>query len=65
MNEGERVVCYTLRHTAATTATENGIPQKVLAEMMGHTRTETTERYQHVKADHLKKMINQATARPR
>jgi len=62
---GERVVCYTLRHTAATTATENGVRDKTLAEIMGHARTATTNRYQHLGGEHLVDVIDRATARPR
>jgi integrase/recombinase XerD len=61
----EPIVCYHLRHTAATVATENGTPQKVLAEILGHTRIETTERYQHVRSKHLVDVIDQATGRRR
>ncbi|VTR95222.1 integrase family protein : Uncharacterized protein OS=Acinetobacter soli NIPH 2899 GN=F950_02740 PE=4 SV=1: Phage_integrase [Gemmata massiliana] len=45
---GERVVCYTLRHTGATTAIRNDVSLKKVAEIMGHTRTTTTERYLHL-----------------
>ena len=50
---GERVVCYTWRHTAATAATIRGLPDRVLADLMGHTTTRTTARYQHLKAEDL------------
>lgn len=63
VDDGERIVCTTIRHTGATNATNNGIPQKILAELMGHTRTSTTERYQHVKSDHLVAVIDTATDR--
>jgi integrase len=50
---GERVVCYTWRHTAATAATLKGLRDKILAELLGHTSTRTTARYQHVDAVEL------------
>jgi integrase len=57
---GEQVVAYTMRHTSATRATANGIRDKVLAELMGHTNTRTTQRYQHLQAKHLSDAIRQA-----
>jgi integrase len=50
---GERVVCYTIRHTQATAAAVRGVRDRVLAELMGHTSTRTTARYQHIELDHL------------
>ena len=57
---GEQVVAYTMRHTSATRATANGVKDKVLAELMGHTNTRTTQRYQHLQAQHLSDAIRQA-----
>lgn len=51
---GERFVAYNLRHTAATNATINGVPDRVLAGIMGHTSTRTTARYQHPSVQHLR-----------
>ncbi len=40
---------HDLRHIAATRALENGVPTKVLSEMLGHSSTGITENiYQHV-----------------
>jgi integrase len=50
---GERVVCYTLRHTAATNATKAGLRDRELADIMGHTKTQTTARYQHLDGSDL------------
>lgn len=61
--KGEQVVCYTMRHTAATRASARGVRDRVLAELMGHTNTETTQRYQHLQADHLANAIRQANER--
>lgn len=55
---GENVVCYTIRHTQATNAAAAGVRDKVLAEVMGHTSTRTTNRYQHLSANHLKEAMN-------
>lgn len=51
---GEPVVAYTFRHTAATDATAKGIHDRILAEIMGHTSTRTTARYQHPSRQHLR-----------
>lgn len=61
----ERVVAYTFRHTAATDATANGVRDRQLADLMGHSSTRTTARYQHLRADHLAEVIDRATARKR
>ena len=57
---GEQVVAYTMRHTSATRASANGVRDKVLAELMGHTSTRTTQRYQHLQAKHLYDAIKKA-----
>lgn len=54
---GERIVCYTLRHTSATDATIGGMPDRVLAELMGHTSTRTTARYQHLSRQHVRDAV--------
>jgi integrase len=59
----ERVVCYTLRHTGATDATRQGIPIQTIARIMGHTRTSTTDRYQHLAGDDLVDAIDLKAAR--
>lgn len=55
---GEPVVCYTFRHTGATRKTIAGVPDRLLAEIMGHTSTRTTARYQHPARDHLREALN-------
>lgn len=62
---GERVVCYTLRHTGATEATRRGVRDRLLADILGHTTTRTTARYQHLADEDLVRGIEQATRRPR
>ncbi len=61
----ERVVCYTMRHTSATEATRRGVTDALLARVMGHTRTSTTARYQHLAGDDLVQAIDRLAARPR
>jgi integrase len=60
---GEQVVNYTLRHTAATRACAAGLRDRVLADLMGHTSTTTTARYQHLQDRHLHEAIRTANAR--
>jgi integrase/recombinase XerD len=59
------VVPYTLRHTAATRATVAGVRDKLLAELLGHTSTRTTARYQHPNVEDLCAAAERATARAR
>lgn len=61
----ERIVCYTLRHTSATNATRAGVTDNTLARVMGHARTATTNRYQHLAGDDLVNAIDRVSARPR
>ena len=58
---GENIVAYSLRHTSATKACASGVPDRVLAELMGHSSTTTTQRYQHPQLDHLVAAIRKAT----
>lgn len=51
---GENVVPYTWRHTGATRATTFGVRDRTLADILGHTETTTTARYQHLHVDHLR-----------
>lgn len=64
-DDDEHVVCYTWRHTAATAATARGLRDRVLAELMGHTSTRTTARYQHLSADQVLVAYNTAFKNPR
>lgn len=52
-HRGEKIVCYTFRHSIATQAVKRGVRDKTLAELMGHTSTRTTQRYLHLDAGHL------------
>ncbi|MBN9522617.1 tyrosine-type recombinase/integrase [bacterium] len=62
----ERIVCYTLRHTAATDAVRAGVRGKQLSNIMGHARSATTDRYVHLAGDDLVEGIDRlAAARPR
>ena len=62
---GERVVCYSLRHTAATKAIRKDINLKVVAEMMGLARTSTTERYLHLETADLVAAVDRMAQRSR
>jgi integrase len=64
-NDGEHVVPYTFRHTAATRATANGVSDRRLADLLGHTKTATTARYQHLQSEDLLAALDQARRRRR
>lgn len=51
---GEQLVPYSFRHTGATNAAACGVRDRLLAELMGHTSTRTTARYQHLAVEHLR-----------
>lgn len=61
LNDGERVVSYTMRHTGATKAVRNGVQETALADVMGHTTTAMTRRYLHRSPADLVQVIEQAT----
>ena len=47
-----RVGLHTLRHTAATVMLENGVPMKVVSEILGHRSISiTADIYSHVRPD--------------
>ena len=46
--------CHLLRHTAATLMLEGGADIRYVAEMLGHVRLETTQRYTRVSIDRLR-----------
>lgn len=50
---GENVVAYSLRHTAATDAVGAGVKGFTLAELMGHSDIRMTQRYVHLRPEHL------------
>lgn len=55
---GENVVAYSLRHTGATDAVGAGIKGFTLAELMGHSDIRMTQRYVHLRPDHLIEACN-------
>jgi integrase/recombinase XerD len=46
--------CHLLRHTVATLMLEGGADIRYVAEMLGHTRLETTQRYTRVSIERLR-----------
>jgi integrase/recombinase XerD len=54
--------CHLIRHTVATLMLEGGADIRYVAEMLGHTRLETTQRYTRVSIDRLR--VVHATTHP-
>ncbi len=52
---GERVVCYTFRHSAATSLAARGFQTSVLQSLLGHANIRTTQRYVHL---HRKQLMD-------
>jgi integrase/recombinase XerD len=48
--------CHLIRHSVATLMLEGGADIRYVAEMLGHTRLETTQRYTRVSIDHLRRI---------
>jgi integrase len=51
------VVIHSLRHTAASWATQNNTNRKVIAELLGHRNVSTTDRYSHLNVEHLRPVV--------
>ena len=56
----KRGSCHLLRHTVATLMLEGGADIRYVAEMLGHARLETTQRYTRVSIDRLR-IVHAAT----
>ena len=67
LNEGivdnrQKVVFHTLRHTFASRLAMNGTPIYIIAELMGHSTLEMTKRYAHLCPDSKRQAINSMQA---
>ncbi len=58
---GEQIVMYTARHTFGTAAAAEGVSDRRLAELMGHTDTKMTQKYIHLANPDLRKAVLEAT----
>jgi integrase len=56
----KKVTCHTLRHSRATHWYNNGLPLLAIRDLLGHSRTETTEIYTHIAQDDYKEMVARA-----
>lgn len=62
---GEKIVLYTLRHSAATELAAAGIGEHALADVLGHTSTRTTQRYVHLQRDALRRAFHESRLKAR
>jgi integrase/recombinase XerD len=48
--------CHLIRHTTATLMLEGGADVRYIAELLGHSRLETTQRYTQVSIEKLRQV---------
>lgn len=60
LDGGERIVLYTLRHSAATKYLRDGVDLMMLSRILGHTNLEMTKRYLHPDEQDLVRAIDKA-----
>jgi len=53
----ENVTLHTFRHTFASQLVMAGVPLRDIQELMGHRSFETTLKYAHLSAEHVKRQV--------
>lgn len=53
LDSKERLSVHSLRHTTATWLAMEGVPQRVIQEILGHSSGSVTEKYMHAHPDHM------------
>lgn len=53
LKDRERISFHNLRHTTGSWLAMQGVPMRVISEILGHSNTQVTERYSHLSPDVL------------
>ena len=61
---GRRLRFHDLRHTAATLMLEDGLDIRMVKEILGHKKIQTTERYLHLTGKRIRRVSNQRAILP-
>jgi integrase len=56
----KRISFHTLRHSCASLLSREGVPTRIIQEIMGHSSITTTERYSHIRVDEVADAMEEA-----